>query len=110
LRGWVPDEILDAPKRGFRLPLGDWFRGELRNFSREVLLDARATGRGYFDESYVRELLDRHAGGTQDHSQGIWTLLMFELWHREFVDGTQAESPNSASRTERIRLAERATS
>jgi asparagine synthase (glutamine-hydrolysing) len=110
LRGWVPDEILDAPKRGFRLPLGDWFRGELRNFSREVLLDARATGRGYFDESYVRELLDRHAGGTQDHPQGIWTLLMFELWHREFVDGTQAESPNSASRTERIRLAERATS
>jgi asparagine synthase (glutamine-hydrolysing) len=110
LRGWVPDEILDAPKRGFRLPLGDWFRGELRNFSREVLLDARATGRGYFDESYVRELLDRHAGGTQDHSQGIWTLLMFELWHREFVDGPQAESPNSASRTERSLLAERATS
>ena len=30
LRGWIPDEVLDAPKRGFRLPLGDWFRGELR--------------------------------------------------------------------------------
>jgi asparagine synthase (glutamine-hydrolysing) len=86
LRGWVPDAILDAPKRGFRLPLGDWFRGELRDFARDVLLDRRAIGRGHFREPYVRALLDRHAAGAQDHSQGIWTLLMFELWHQRFVD------------------------
>jgi asparagine synthase (glutamine-hydrolysing) len=110
LRGWVPDEILDAPKRGLRLPLGDWFRGELRGFATDVLLDDRALGRGYFDPGYVRELLERHAGGLQDHSQGIWTLLMFELWHQEFIDGTEAASPSSASSTDRIRTAERATS
>jgi asparagine synthase (glutamine-hydrolysing) len=110
LRGWVPDVILDAPKRGLRLPLGDWFRGELRGFTRDVLLDRRATGRGYFDEIYVRELLDRHGTGVQDHSQGIWTLLMFELWHQEFVDGAQAGSSSSAASTERMRAAERATS
>jgi hypothetical protein len=86
LRGWVPDEILDAPKRGFRLPLGDWLRGELRGYARDVLLDRRAVERGCFRGSYVRELLDRHAAGVQDHSQGIWTLLMFELWQQEFVD------------------------
>jgi asparagine synthase (glutamine-hydrolysing) len=110
LRGWIPDEILDAPKRGLRLPLGDWFRGALRGFARDVLLDARASGRGYFDQAYVRELLDRHADGIQDHSQGIWTLLMFELWHQEFVDDAQAGSPSSVSSTDRIRAAERATS
>jgi asparagine synthase (glutamine-hydrolysing) len=86
LRGWVPDQVLDAPKRGFRLPLGEWFRGELRQYTREVLLDRRARCRGYFREDYVRELLDRHAAGVQDHSQGIWTLLMFELWHEQFID------------------------
>jgi asparagine synthase (glutamine-hydrolysing) len=86
LRGWVPDDILDAPKRGFRLPLGEWLRGELRDYSRDVLLGRQAIERGYFREAYVRELLDRHAAGIQDHSQGIWTLLMFELWHQEFVD------------------------
>jgi asparagine synthase (glutamine-hydrolysing) len=108
LRGWVPDEVLDAPKRGFRLPLGDWLRGELRGYARDVLLDRRAVGRGHFREPYVRELLDRHAAGIEDHSQGIWTLLMFELWHQEFVDTVAA--PSSASSTERIRSAERATS
>src|SRR5439155_23407386 len=86
LRGWVPDEVLDAPKRGFQPPLALWFRTELRAFSREVLLDPVARNRGYFHEPYVRCLLDDHAAGRTDHSQGIWTLMMFELWHREHVD------------------------
>jgi asparagine synthase (glutamine-hydrolysing) len=110
LRGWVPDEVLDAPKRGFRLPLGDWLRGELRDFARDVLLDRRAIERGWFQEAYVRELLDRHGDRVQDHSQGIWTLLMFELWHQEFVDTAAGRSSSSSSSTDFIRSAERATS
>ncbi len=86
LRGWVPDEVLDAPKRGFKVPMAEWFRGELRDFARDILLDPATLDRGWFDERYVRGLLDRHADAVQDHSQGIWTLLNFELWHREFVD------------------------
>ena len=85
LRGWVPDEVLDAPKRGFPVPLAEWFRGELREF-----VARRAAGPGdrwaaaTSTSAYVRELLDRHADAVEDHSQGIWTLLNFELWHREF--------------------------
>jgi asparagine synthase (glutamine-hydrolysing) len=86
LRGWVPDEILDAPKRGFCVPLADWFRGELHGFARDVLLDPATRARGYFREARVRELLDRHSCSADDHSQAIWTLLVFELWHRHFVD------------------------
>jgi asparagine synthase (glutamine-hydrolysing) len=97
LRGWLPDEVLDAPKRGFRLPIGAWLRGELRDFSRDVLLDTRALSRGYFRETYVRELLDRHTAGVQDHAQGIWTLLMFELWHQEFVDRSAPASSTFAA-------------
>lgn len=89
LRGWIPDEILDGRKRGFRSPIADWFRGELREFAREVLLDGAARDRGYFREPYVRGLLDAHAAGEADHSQGIWTLVNFELWHRQFVDETR---------------------
>ncbi len=90
LRGWVPDEILDAPKRGFQPPLADWFRGHLREFSRDVLLEDRARGRGYFDAGFVQRMLDDHARGSADHSQGIWTLLVFELWHRQFIDAAPA--------------------
>jgi asparagine synthase (glutamine-hydrolysing) len=95
LRGWIPDEILDAPKRGFRLPLGDWFRGDLRHMASDILLDRRALDRGFFRPEYVSELLDRHVNGVQDHSQGIWTLLMFELWYQEFID--RMPSPHFAT-------------
>ena len=37
----LPDQVLDAPKRGFRPPLAQWFRGDLDDFAREVLLDPR---------------------------------------------------------------------
>lgn len=87
LRGWVPDEILDAPKRGFQPPLADWLRGGLRGYAREILLDPVARGRGQLRPDRVEALLDRHAAGVQDCSQGIWTLLVYELWHRDFVDG-----------------------
>ena len=85
LRGWIPDEILDRPKRGFEVPLVDWFRGDLRGFAEDVLLDPVARDRGTFSPQAVRALLDGHQAG-QDHSHRIWALLMLELWQRDFVD------------------------
>jgi asparagine synthase (glutamine-hydrolysing) len=87
LRGWIPDRILDGPKRGFGLPIAaDWFRGELREQTAELLTDSRAASRGYFRQETLRTLLDRHQSGREDNSAKLWTLMMFELWHREFVD------------------------
>jgi asparagine synthase (glutamine-hydrolysing) len=96
LRGWVPDQILDAPKRGFHPPLAEWLRGDLRGLARELLLDPVARERRHFRSDYVATLIDRHARGVEDHSQGIWRLMMYELWHREFVDG--APGPPSIER------------
>ncbi len=82
LRGWVPDAILDAPKRGFELPVARWFRGELRDYARAVLLDTSAISRGWCREAEVCRLLDEHANGTHDHGRRIWRLLMLELWYQ----------------------------
>jgi len=40
----------------------------------------------------VKAMCDAHAGGTRDYSDRIWTLLMFELWHREFVDAREVHA------------------
>jgi asparagine synthase (glutamine-hydrolysing) len=87
LRGWVPDEVLDAPKQGFTIPLAEWLRGDLKDLAYDTLLDPRARDRGYFEPAAVRALLDRHSFGLEDRSQAIWTLLVFERWLREHVDG-----------------------
>jgi asparagine synthase (glutamine-hydrolysing) len=86
LRGWLPNEILDRPKQGFSVPIGDWFRRELRDLAHEVLLDPHSLSRGYFRPEALRSMLDRHARGADQETKPIWALFMLELWHREFVD------------------------
>jgi asparagine synthase (glutamine-hydrolysing) len=87
LRGWLPDDILDRPKQGFSVPLSAWLRGDLRDWSRDILLDADTLARGYFDPAAVRGLLDRHDAGADGEAKRLWSLLMLELWHRDFIDG-----------------------
>jgi asparagine synthase (glutamine-hydrolysing) len=90
LRGWVPDEILDRPKRGFELPIADWLRGDLGRFARDVLMDPQTRERGLLNPAYASDLLERHIGGRHDHARGIWTLLVLELWQREAIDRREA--------------------
>ncbi len=92
LAGRVPEGILGRAKMGFGLPVGRWFRRELKPMAYDVLLDARAAGRGYFRPEAVRALLDEHQGRRIDHGHRIWALLVLELWHREFIDGPPAGS------------------
>jgi asparagine synthase (glutamine-hydrolysing) len=87
LREWLPDDILDRPKQGFSVPLDDWFRHELRDHAHEVLLDRGSLSRNYFRPAVVGGMLERHRAGTHDEGKRLWSLLMLELWHREFVDG-----------------------
>jgi asparagine synthase (glutamine-hydrolysing) len=82
-RDSIPAEILDAPKRGFVVPLAEWLRGDLKDLSHDVLLDSTARDHGYFEPDAVHALLDRHTSGAEDRSGAIWSLLVFELWHRE---------------------------
>ena len=87
VRGLVPDEILDRPKKGFSVPLEVWFRGELRQMAYDVLLDSRTTSRGYFRRNVVSRLLDEHVRGVRNWHEQLWNLLMLEMWHRMFIDG-----------------------
>lgn len=90
--GWLPDEILTRGKMGFGVPMASWLRGELRDLARDALTDSTARGRGYFEPVAVERLLAEHQAGA-DHSPRIWALLMFELWHRMFVDSRAVRAP-----------------
>ena len=96
LRGWLPGDLLDRPKQGFSVPLSAWLRGDLRTWSREILLDRSTLDRGYFERDAVEALLDRHTAGVDDDDKRIWSLLMLELWHREFVDAAAIPERHAA--------------
>lgn len=86
VRGLVPDEILDRSKQGFGLPIQKWINHELRSYIRDVLMDQRTRERGYFKQDYVTLLFEEHDRKRRDHTGELWTLFMFELWHRTFFD------------------------
>jgi asparagine synthase (glutamine-hydrolysing) len=87
VRGLVPDEVLRKPKHGFAVPTDPWFRGELKAFAFDVLLDRRARQRGYFNPAAVERLWQEHVSGRHVWSTHLWLLLNFELWHRAYLDG-----------------------
>jgi asparagine synthase (glutamine-hydrolysing) len=82
----VPREALYRPKQGFAVPLVHWFRNELKQDLLGVLLEPKTLQRGYFSPVAVRQLMDEHLKGRRDRSAELWLLLVFELWHRNFLE------------------------
>ncbi len=96
VRGLVPDEILDRPKQGFGVPIGEWINRELRERIRDTFADPRTRARGVFDPAYVDVLLDEHERGRRNHSNALWSLFVLELWQRAFADEPPARAANAS--------------
>jgi asparagine synthase (glutamine-hydrolysing) len=95
--GVLPATVLRRPKMGFGVPIDHWFRHELRPMAYDLLLDARARGRGYFRAEVVRRYLDEHVAGRTAHHARLWSLLVLELWHRMFIDQPCPAKPPGAA-------------
>ncbi len=85
MRGVLPDAIIDRSKKGFPIPIASWLRTSLRQFTRDSLLARDSACSRYVDRDETTRLVHEHEQGT-DRSQEIWTLLVFEFWHRQFID------------------------
>lgn len=82
----VPREVIYRPKQGFALPLVHWIRKDLREEFVRILLEPRTSQRGYFDPQAIRLLLNEHFRGRRNHTGHLWRLLIFELWHRNYLE------------------------
>lgn len=82
----VPPDVIYRQKMGFGVPIGRWFRGDMKDLVYSTLLSDKAIGRGLFKKDAVKQLLDRHLWFEEDASHKIWTLLMLELWFQRFID------------------------
>lgn len=85
--GLVPPEIIRRKKHGFSIPLGKWFRNELKSYVKDLLLSPRALARGYFKEQALRGLIELHQTGKKDFGHQLFALITLELWHRIFLEG-----------------------
>jgi asparagine synthase (glutamine-hydrolysing) len=84
----LPSSLMRRPKRGFGVPLEHWFRNELKDYSRELLLSRAAIERGYIDPRAVTRLWNEHVSGRFDHAYRLWSLVMLEQWFRTWMDAS----------------------
>lgn len=87
LQELVPSSVLRKKKIGFFHGVDDWVRSELnKGYALPILTEPKAKNRGYFNYSYIEDILKLHMGSKQNFGQEIFCLYLFELWHRIFID------------------------
>jgi asparagine synthase (glutamine-hydrolysing) len=84
---WLPPEVLEKPKQGFGIPLGQWFKGPLAGLAADLLGSQTFRERGLMNAKAAQGYLDRHKAGEADYGEILWLILSLELWARRYLDG-----------------------
>ncbi len=90
-RSLLPADILTRRKIGFRVPVGEWLAGEMRDYLVEHLRGSRSLTRAYSDAALLDRTIDEHVSGRQAHDKLLWTLLNLEVWQRHHAAGAPRE-------------------
>lgn len=83
----IPPSVLTRGKQGFGVPLGQWFRGPLKELLQQTLLDPQTLGRGIFQPQQIEQLVEDHLSEREDYTHQLWTLMMLEHWQQAWSAG-----------------------
>ena len=77
---YVPRELIERPKQGFGIPLGEWLRGPLKDWAEELLSEERLKEEGFFDVNLVQSRWKEHLSKKRKWEHSLWSVLMFQAW------------------------------
>jgi len=80
---YVPRELVDRPKMGFGVPIGEWLRGGMREWAEDLLDPAMMERDGIFDSNSVRKMWIEHKSGSRNWEYQLWNILTFQSWHQK---------------------------
>ena len=85
LEQYLPDDLLYRSKMGFAVPISEWFKRDIKEYSRSLVLEGSAT-KNYLDGVYIKGIWEEHQQGIRDRSPHLWMVMMLNLWHERFVE------------------------
>jgi asparagine synthase (glutamine-hydrolysing) len=80
---YVPRAMIDRPKQGFGLPVGDWLRNELKSWADDLLSPEKIRQQGVFDAHWVQKMWQEHCHNKRNWQFQLWDVLMFQAWLEE---------------------------
>lgn len=81
----LPREVIFRPKQGFGVPVGQWFKTELRPLVERILGRSLLAADGYLSQEGINSLVGEHLSEKENHGYRLWLLLVLELWYRLFI-------------------------
>jgi asparagine synthase (glutamine-hydrolysing) len=90
----LPNDIVMRKKHGFAMPVAHWLTAELKELTRDLLSPSRLERQGLFDVDYVNALVENHLSRQCDNRKPLWTLLMFQLWHAQYLEASAPRLPS----------------
>lgn len=82
LSRYVPNQLIDRPKMGFGVPMGEWLRGPLREWAEDLLEESSLAQQGLLDVGLVRQTWREHVTGQHDWPDRLWSILSLQSWMR----------------------------
>jgi asparagine synthase (glutamine-hydrolysing) len=87
---YVPRALIERPKMGFGVPIGEWLRGPLRDWAEALLDERRLRSEGFFRPEPIRRMWKAHLSGALDEQYRLWPVLMFQSWLEANADASTA--------------------
>jgi asparagine synthase (glutamine-hydrolysing) len=96
MTGKIPAPILNREKKGFPVPTQRWLRSELRDWVNDSLLASDSAIRDFMNPDVVKKVVGQHQQGQVNREQELWTLLVFDTWHRTFMSHRVRPAENTS--------------
>jgi len=80
LEKYIPNELIERPKTGFAIPIAQWLAGPLKEWVNDLLNRFKNNEEEYFSYEIINRSWEEHLKGKKDHSQFIWSILVFQEW------------------------------
>lgn len=84
LEGLVPDEVMYRPKRGFSLPIQEWFKSDLGKYVEKMLISDSSMVCNFLKKDFIKNMIKEHRNGNVNYGNKLWSLLTLELWFKEY--------------------------